>query len=969
MPRLFDLLSDNTRKELAGKTPKVSGKKTGRCEKQGHESGPGRKKTETQSITTPDFVALDVETTGLDFKNDRIIEIGAVRFINGKAEQEFNTLVNAGVVIPEHIVRLTGIKTEDIRTAPAFSDVAMQLLEFIGNLPLCGHQIEFDANFIDRELKRASLPSVTMQFIDTALLSRILLQSTGRFSLKHVSDALSITLDSAHRALHDARASGEIASILIPRLAALPLNVRRTFAAFAPASLFKSLIFQSLGRAKPGITLSGGLPFQPCSKMDNPEWALEVESSDIEQTFSSEGKLSKVIKGFSPRKQQSDMAQYVTDTLNRAQILVAEAGTGTGKSLAYLVPAAFHAVKNNCRVIISTRTRNLQDQLLKQDLPSVGALFDEKLRFCSLKGRSNYLCRNRFTQLLSGEFGNLSPRERIAVLPLICWAEATVTGDIEEQNLFNPKWFSKIWSLISADSHECSGRRCPCFSTCFVQKARNQAQGSHIVVINHALFYSDICSQSSFLGEFGSIIFDEAHHLQSSGHRHLRTELDTNRVKFFFDKLQNFLQEISLFKNEENIFKYAREIKSHLKGLRKKSQDMLHELDNWAKEVYPDLESEYQIRYGENSLSKLPELCGFDTALCSLQDTLLCIRQSITGLNDHTQKVELLQSGLQCCSEHTSQLRADLQYLGDARTEEHVFWIEGNHEKNWTKLCGVPLDISSILSDIWSRFKGGVIFTSATLASCGSTDYFRKCTGLFPHEKRTTSVIFPSPYSGDQVLAGAIKSAPEPDNPEFVPFAADVITTVHTKFKKNILVLFTSKNMLNGVYNQLKSREVIGRNNLLAQGFSGTRHFMLDQFKESSNMILLGTESFWEGIDAPGESCEIVIIPRLPFPVPSHPLTHAIASRMESINGESFFSYSVPEAVIKYRQGAGRLIRSCADRGVLLVLDSRILSKGYGKQFTRALDAQFNDFSTVENMLDEMECFFENKHNIKFTYG
>lgn len=964
MPRLFDLLPDNTRKDLIAETKKGGKKKPRKSPRNASGSSSAQEKIQraARTMLTPDFVALDVETTGLDFKNDRIIEVGAIRFIDGKPESEFSTFINAGVPIPEHITRLTGITDEDIRNAPTFSDIAIQLLEFIGHYPLCGHQIEFDNTFINGELKRLSYPAITPQHLDTALLSRILLQPLGRFSLKHVSTHLRVSLDNAHRALHDAKASGEVAAVLVPRLSQLPEEQRQTLAACAPGSLFKTLMLKTLGRTRAMVNLPVGKVFQSPPRLAIPEWHLEIDPKDIEDIFSSEEKMGSVVENFTPRPSQKEMALCVTHALNGGSFLIAEAGTGTGKSMAYLVPAARHALKNNCRVLVSTRTRNLQDQLLNYDLPAAAALSGGNLRFSALKGRSNYLCRSRFLKLLSGELGNLSPRERIAVLPLIVWSQTTQTGDIEEQNQFNPRWFSKIWNLISSEGQDCMGRRCAHYGTCFLHKARQQAQGSHIVVINHALFYSDICSETSFLGDVGSIIFDEAHHLESSGHRHLRTELDTHRIVLFTDQIQNLFQSVQSFKDYPSVSAVGRSMKTHLKHLRKRSRDFLNELDAWASSAAPESEADYQIGYDQDSLQKLIEPSALDLTLAELQDTLCHLKQMSLTITDK-KSGEVLQNEVQACSERTSQLRADLQYLIAARTEDHVFWIEGNHEKKWTKLCGVPLEIDSLLSQIWERCTGGVIFTSATMATQGSTDYFRRAVGLDPFRDRTESVIYPSPYGPQQMLCGGIKSAPEPDSPDYPSFVADAVASVHSQLKKNTLVLLTSNAMLNRVYSNLKTRSDIDRNSLLAQGYSGNRNSMLEQFKTSDGMILLGTDSFWEGVDVPGEACEVVIMPRLPFPVPTHPLTRALARKMETLNGESFFSFSVPEAIIKFRQGAGRLIRSATDRGALVVLDNRILVKGYGKQFIRALDSEFHDFASIENMLSIMNSFFQSEED------
>jgi predicted DnaQ family exonuclease/DinG family helicase len=964
MPKLFDLLSEGSRKDLKDVkkivVPKIE-KKENCSDPKTSEKRAAEKKPFTPVIEIPDFVAFDVETTGLEFRVDRIIEIGAVKFIKGKPTDEFTTLINPGVTIPPHITDLTGIRNEDIAGAPSFPDVAQKFLDFLGELPLCGHQIEFDLTFLNDELKRAARNGVQCQLIDTALLSRILLQPSLRYSLKFVSESLGVDLDNAHRALHDARASGDVAVKLIPKITHLPFHVRQTMAACVPGSLLKGWLYKSLGNARPAIILNNTRNMLHNSRLSHPDSFSEIERSDIDTIFSDKGALSSILTAFTPRESQKEMALQVTDAFNTQSILVAEAGTGTGKSLAYLVPAAHWAQKNNCRVIISTKTRNLQDQLIQNDLPIVSKTADTKVRYTVLKGRQNYVCLHRWEKLLFGEAGSLSPRERFAILPLIPWVERTETGDIEEQNQFNPKWYSKIWNLISAESHECGGRRCRFYQNCFLQNARQRALNSHIVIINHALFFSDFCSESSFLGKIGSIIFDEAHHLESSGHRFLRVEFDTNRSNLFIETVNNLVLKVGDFKENkamQTIYEHGKAIKSMLKNLRKRSQDLLAELASWAKNKGG--EKEYQIAYHENDLGNLLEPKAFTIILTELIDLLHFMKQAVIG-NPDRENLEGLEADVQTCSERASQLRADIQYLVAAFTEEHVFWIEGNHEKGWTKLCGVPLDVGGLLSEIWEKCSGAVVFTSATLSISKSSDYFKRGVGLVAHESRTAIGTFKSPFSASQAIYSAMSTAPDPDSPQFPAFVADMIKSVHLQFEKNILVLFTANTMLGSVHDILKKDSQVDLNKLLAQGASGTRNTILEQFKQNQRMILLGTDSFWEGVDVPGEACEVVIMPRLPFPVPTHPLTQALCKRMEEKNGESFFTYSIPEAVIKFRQGVGRLIRTATDRGALIVLDHRIVTKGYGKQFTRSVDGEFMKFESKDALLNTIQDFFENK--------
>jgi predicted DnaQ family exonuclease/DinG family helicase len=913
----------------------------------------------------PDFVAIDVETTGLTFASDRIIEIGAVKFKNGIPGETFSSLVNPGIPVPQVITELTGITNDEAAKARPFGEIAAALNEFIGTLPLCGHQIEFDLTFLNKEMEQAGHPSIGKQSLDTVLLARILLEPGSRYSLKTVSESLGIMLENAHRALDDARASGEIACILVPRLAELPDHVLQTIAAAAPASFFKTLVFKSLGQLRPLVSIRPHNDLPSCSRLTVPEKIAEIDIEDIRDIFSAHGPLEKQMGTFSPRKSQLDMALAVTKALNSQSFLVAEAGTGTGKSLAYLVPASLWAQKNNTRILVASRTKNLQDQLISKELPIISKTIGKKFRYSILKGRGNYLCLNRFEHLLLGEYGNLSQRERFAILPLIPWIDTTKTGDIEEQNQFNPKWFKKIWDLIASESHGCSGKRCPFFQDCFLQQARQKALTSHIVVINHALFFSEMCAGTSFLGKIGSIVFDEAHHLESSGHMHLRVEVDTNRINLYIEDLNNLTHLFASAKNENAVVEAAKEVKSLVKQLRKISQQAFESINNWiiTNNSNAGSSKEYQITIKEGDLSGIPELATLNKALGGFKELAHSIKQSLSNSYAADKTFEGLQEVLVSSLERTTQLSADLNYLVAAKTEDHAFWIEGDLKKGWVKLCGVPLDVADLLSGIWES-NSSLVFTSATLSVAGSSNYFTDSVGLAKFPERTVVSFFPSPFRSSQAIRGAIKNSPDPDSPEYPLYITSVISDLHVSLKKNILVLFTANSMLDTVHRLLKSDTRIQHQSLLAQGSGTGRHVLLEQFKKGQGMILLGADSFWEGIDAPGETCEIVIVARLPFPVPSHPLNLAIQKKMEKIHGESFLSFSVPEAIIRFRQGCGRLIRTTTDKGALLVLDNRIINKGYGKRFIRSIEGDFKFFENPADMLSHVKSFFADMSDI-----
>jgi predicted DnaQ family exonuclease/DinG family helicase len=962
MPRLFDLLSENTDDETISSLRKIAG---GKKPEVPPKNGQFREKgllNISDILGRLDFVALDLETTGLDNKNDKIIEIGAIKFIGGRATEEYSTFINPKTPIPAAITTLTGIKDADVASAPAFETIAAKLIAFIADLPLCGHQVEFDINFLNEEYKRAALPKAFMKQIDTAVLARIVLPSLARYTLKHVAKTLGVPLDRAHRALDDARASGAIAIAMVPKLCELPLGVRSVMAHCAPPSLVRQVLQASLAHERYVLDLSAPVLPRPPKKLSTRASRGEFEPLDIEdirETFFPGGDLSRTLSGYHERPSQTDMAACVAEALSQSTTLVAEAGTGTGKSLAYLVPAALFAVKNECRVLVSTHTRNLQDQLISKDLPVVKKLAGGDFRFSVLKGRANYLCQQRFRRLLAGELGDFSYRERMGMLPLVRWAQETETGDIEEQNQFNVKWFGRVWRMICAESHSCGGRSCAQYHNCYLQLARQRALGSHIVVINHALFFSELCAESSFLGPLGPIVFDEAHHLEACGHRHLRTEIDSNRLASFLEIAANLGKEI---KKRESLAGISEpEYKGMIKRLRRQVKLFQEQCLAWANDA-THATAEFQTEYTAEAFAQNAASLGFAGVLSDIQDILHRFSQAAeSDCKGDAGRERLFVAEIVSLSEATSQLKADCRYLTMAATDDHVFWCEGNSAKGWIKLCGVTLDVGSVLASVWERNEAGRVFTSATLSVSGSMEYFMRKTGITGTPAEAASVrceIFTSPFSASQAIRGGIRQAPALDSPLYPKYVADAVSALLGAFDKNILVLFTANAMLAAVYDLLKRQTSDGGYTILAQGFSGNRAAVLEEFKNTQRAVLLGADSFWEGIDVPGKACEIVMIPRLPFPVPTHPLTKALCRKVEREKGESFISFSVPEAIIRFRQGTGRLIRTRDDRGALIVLDNRIFTKGYGKHFVSSLGGAFSEFPTAADMVAALKSFF-----------
>jgi predicted DnaQ family exonuclease/DinG family helicase len=1009
MPKLFDLLSDRSDKDSLNKLKaqaqtQAALKKTAPI--QNHQDAPHPPKHPLQNkeqktekryekkqelnhehdkalnperkneqhkvprLYAPDFVALDLETTGLDQRGDRVIEIGAIRFCRSKPVEEFSSLINPGIPIPANITELTGITTEAVAGSPDFGGVVDKLLDFIGNLPLCGHQVSFDFGFLNAELKRIKREPVKNRQFDTALLSRVLLDDLGSYSLSHVAKHLGVPLDNAHRALDDARASGNVACALVPGIMQLSPQVRRIMSMVTPASVLKSLLQFSIQHDTEEMESPGSLwqhreiilPAGETETLGLPDHPVPLSDGFADTMFAPAGPLCGVVENYCVREAQILMARGVVRSLNEELFYVAEAQTGTGKSFAYGLPVVHWAFTNNTRVFISTYTRNIQDQLFAKDLPLICKALGEEVRYTILKGRSNYLCKYRWRRLLGGELGNLSPQERFGILPLVRWAETTLSGDIEEQNQFNRRWFAAVWSLVCAEAQGCLGRKCGCFSECFLQNARKKALNSHVVVINHSLFFSEICADNTFLGPIGVIVFDEAHHLESSGHRQLRVEVDTNRINNYTEFLTAFQKVLETGTPDTKTQELAGKYKSIVKQIRKSGVQFLADLTGWASGLFKGLNvSEnaeiFLFEYRDDPFQTMASAAGFFAGLDEVQDILSRIRQEC-GQKDLPENV---WSDCNAGIDKTSQLKADLQYLCFAKTEEHVFWSEGSVRGAWVKLCGVPLDVGAVLTEQWGKKVKSVVFTSATLAVNGKSDYFSQRVGLKGAiASRTFFETFATPFASEQMIRCAVNGPLSPDREGYDDYVAQTVTRLMSRFQKNILVLFTSNAMLNTVYELLKKRsDFPSWAQLLVQGIGGSRATLLQQFKETKQTVLLGAASFWEGIDTPKEACEMVIIPRLPFQVPAHPLTKAISERVRVQEGDSFFRYAVPEAVIRFKQGAGRLIRTAKDRGALIVLDPRIVQKSYGKAFLNSLPGEFVLCDNAEDMLQQVGAFFK----------
>lgn len=638
-------------------------------------------------------------------------------------------------------------------------------------------------------------------------------------------------------------------------------------------------------------------------------------SAFASEFFGKGGALSR-LGDFEYRPEQQQMAVAVARALEEERPLVVEAGTGVGKSLAYLAPAVRKALDEGRKAVVSTHTINLQEQLVGKDLPLLQSVLGEPFRALLLKGRRNYLCPLRLQIAMSGG-PELFTTSELEELKLIWeWAEKTRDGTLSDLG-FDPS--SRVWSQVCSESHACTPKRCAGSGKCFYQEARKRLADAHLVVLNHTLFFTLLNGQSEFKesGEgflFANdfLVFDEAHTLEQVAARQLGLSLTQAGMKFDLHRLFNP-------KNKKGLFQLTGDSEG-----RRLTMALLDEVDDFFESVegscrWGDYGREFRVRE--------PELVE-DTLGAGLVEVSRRAR-TVADLATETVKSELGE-----LARRLADCRAALGTFLDQREEGMVYWVEKN-ERESLSLNAAPIDVSELLRPVFFERERPCVFTSATLG-VGEKDlgYFRRRVGA--GEVEALRIGSPFDYAR-QMTVHLVRSMPEPNDRAYEAALAKWIRHFIRKTGGRAFVLFTSYKLLQRIAGELGDFFRTEGIRLLVQGSGASRNQLVADFKEDETSVLFGTDSFWTGVDVPGKSLSNVIITRLPFAVPDHPLTQARLESIEERGGNSFMEYSVPEAVLKLRQGVGRLIRSADDEGLVVILDNRVLSKRYGKIFLEAL--------------------------------
>jgi len=906
-------------------------------------------------------VALDLETTGLDPENDRIIEIGVVKFRGNESLDTFRTLVNPQRPLPNRVRLITGITAEELGSAPLFSSVAGQLLSFVGDHPIVGQNIGFDLDFL-----RCAGLSFSNTVYDVYDLANILLPRLDDYSLQALARQLGIPCPVCHRALDDAVTAKEVFLALLDRVANLDLPVvaevnRLTMGSEWP---WRSFFLEAERIKAGGVSLwdreaweadfaPAAMDLAQCRPLVRESILKPLDVDRLAAILGEDGPMSQAFPGFEYRPGQVAMMRRVAEAMNSGQHLVVEAGTGIGKSVAYLLPAAFFALQNNVPIVISTNTINLQEQLMNKDIPdllaTLGRIEDQdiisNLHVAQLKGRTNYLCLRRWNSWRKTP--GLPWEETRFLLRLLFWLSSTDSGDRAELNLVGNENY--LWNRVCASEENCVMERCPYYpGGCFLYRARQKTEGAHLIVVNHALLLSDLAKSRGILPEYSYLVVDEAHHLEEEatehlGYRvsgrdicecleplgdrggflfHLRSYLRTASVaslrrREIEQKVNDLLEKGKVARTGVaqllDVVKYLVNLLLGEKGEYERNLRFTREVRRHA--IWSEVESSWEnLNFELSGIEKgLGELCTMiedlpDKRSRDLSDSLTeisSLRQQICGLCSRVDSI-------------IANPEADTIYWAGITRQDDVY------------LQAAPLQVGKLLEKLLFSRKDCVVLTSATLTTGGSFEYIKSCLGL--EEANELMIEAPFDYA-NSTLIYLPEDIGEPDKAAYQRGVGQSLVEVCRGACGRTLALFTSHAALRTAYAAVQPPLEEEGILVLGQGIDGSPKRVLNNFKANPHSVLLGAAALWEGVDVVGRGLSVLVIARLPFSVPTDPVFSARAALFD----DPFNEYLVPQAVLKFKQGFGRLIRSRSDRGVVILLDKRLQTKSYGKVFLESL--------------------------------
>lgn len=939
-------------------------------------------------------VVIDLETTGPDPFKDHIVEIGALVYEDGEVVRKFSELAASPIEMSAPIIKLTGITPQMLEGQPPLTEVIERFLDFLPDDAMCiAHNATFERSF----LRRATNDRFKHTVLDTVGLSRICYPDLESHSLACLCDYLDFVPENSHRALDDCYTLLELWKKLTAKSLTIPLPVIGEINyLIAPhqnhpyRDYFKRLESEVLTinfgnnteKLEDVFEVEEGSAVMPADIDDKEDWT-RLDRKKVEWVFSEGGYLEKVFDNFEPRDGQVRMAGEVVDAFNDSSHLMVEAGTGTGKSLAYLIPSVIWARENRVPVVISTNTKNLQEQLFDKDIPFIKDKLQMDFKAAVIKGRANYLCIRKLQYILRQADSELDAEERMQMVTILTWASWTKTGDISENIVTGRPGFWVTWAKLSTIGEDCMGRACAHFKRCFLRKARLRAMQAQIVIANHSLVFADLNSKTPAIPHHAQIIFDEAHNLEDAATRHLSIEVSPQALNVVTGRMLRIGRRkqasglipsiIEKLRSTNRLPKELREVAlAHAELL----PELIGEVEVPANAFFGELDAvrksgkeSVSLRYDKERMLEqrwseaLDAKKDFGVALAKVLHACADLHEDFKLMPEESvdYQKEFLRD-LEAAMQRVREFTENLDFLLEADNKEYVYWIEriSNTSGN-VRLVGAPVLIGKLLNDqLYSR-KRTVVFSSATLSVGGSFKFIKSRIGVDQIDKsRLVEVDAGSPFDyPKQCLVMVPSFLPEPGErgKDYSTELSLLLSDVFRQTEGRALGLYTSYEMLKRSFDILNIELLHDGIEILAQGQSGSRKNITAVFKRDINSVLLGTHSFWEGVDVVGEALSCLVIARLPFGVFTEPIIEARCEQIEAEGGNAFMGFSLPNAVIRFKQGFGRLIRHKGDRGIVIVADRRIVAKRYGMNFQRSLPCKTHVYNDQEKFLRDLTDF------------
>lgn len=902
------------------------------------------------------FVILDLETTGVSYsKGDRIIQVAYQVIENDQTIKQFNSFIHSNQKIPSFIGSLTGISKQDLADAPSFEEVAPDILKDLEQAFFVAHNVEFDLNFLNAALEDAGYMPFHGPVLDTVELSRICFPSEESYRLVDLADKFSADHLQPHQADSDVEATRVLFNAIMDRLKELP---KETLDHLIRLSVFfKSDVTGLLEEYAEETQAFGYERYRSLAlKLIESSWDKtvnrEISSIDSSSMFlNNHEQMGKAMKDFEIRESQQEMLAFVEETFKNEQIGLVEAGTGTGKTLAYLIPAVINALKTGKPTVISTETIQLQSQMLHKEWPVIEALFPFPVSAALLKGRSHYLCLQKFETILHDD-PNENYDRSIAKAQLLIWLLDTDTGDVEEVNLASTHY--RFWMDVSSDGISCTTPKCPWFSRDYYQRAKKNARVADIVITNHSLLLTDIRLSHQIIPSYDTLILDEAHHLEDTATRQFGVQLDYISVIQLMNTLnekeqQGFLSNVLKKKISSKTNSEYKEIQAMAERMHDDWNALFIELHHYGKqgqgEKIDTAKRSKIVRTDDGYWSPVKEMAEevnskFIRLLSNFRRILVIIEEEALDqsfLTTNERDIENLTTAYQAIEDQYGAFH-DLLII---QNEQHVIWLETEDKgkRHAITLRSAPVDVSDTLADELFAKNKRMILTSATMTVKSSFDYMIERLGLKDFDVSVLQLTSPFNYESQAALfvPTDMPLIQEAGEKAYIDACAYHLYRISEVTEGRMLVLFTSYDMLRKTYYTL--RNMIDESYMLiAQGVqSASRQKLTKNFQQFDRAILFGTSSFWEGVDIPGDHLSAIVMVRLPFSPPNDPVFKARSDAVKDKGGNPFMNLALPQAVLRFKQGFGRLIRRSTDRGAVIVLDRRMVTTRYGHFFAKSL--------------------------------